>query len=344
MTGNGKKGEIRMLDIAIEAGVSRALVSAVLGGACKGKIRVGEKTASKIRAIAEKYHFQPNAIAQRLNGKASKVIGVLIDSMAPPVRFNLISCIERCAMKCGYLIQICEAHDNMENLYESYRFMKSHGMDGVICISHDYPDSPCANASELFNGCSDIVFISGPKLKGHPHVFPDIGTGIANAAALLKANGRRCVFLLVTDYSAYTMKRRIAGFLSVFPENGKNIVAIPFTDGAEAWNRGQIEKFIAERFSQEPIDGLIATNDLMALMLISSLQKHNIRIPEDVGIIGCDNEPFTVWTNPSITTIDQNNESIAENTVDLLLKSLVPDTEIPEDIFVKPKLIERNST
>lgn len=338
---NQSQPEIRMIDIAREAGVSRPVVSAVLTGAGNGRIQASRETAERIRAIAAKYHFQPNAAARMLRGKSGKLIGILIDSMAPLVHFSLVGCIEKQASLSGYHIQIAESHDDPASLFDAYLHMKRHGVDGVICISHDYPGSRW-KTEELFRDSHDVIFISGPVLPGHSHVIPDIAAGYTQAAELLKKNGCRNPVMFMQKMSAsFTMEQRLAGFRKVYPLGRIEEVDLRETDTAVL--RKEFLRVMDNLFTgDERPDGVLASNDICAQMVISELLRRGVRIPEEVEVIGCDNDPFTEWCTPSITTVDQNCMEIAGESVKLLLSNL--QSRDSRTVYIAPGLVIRNST
>lgn len=338
---NQGQPEIRMIDIAREAGVSRPVVSAVLTGAGNGRIQASRETAERIRAIAAKYHFQPNAAARMLRGKSGKLIGILIDSIAPLVHFSLVGCIEKQASQSGYHIQIAESHDDPASLFDAYLHMKRHGVDGVICISHDYPGND-RKTEELFRGCHDVIFISGPVMPGHSHVIPDIAAGYAQAAELLKKNGCRSPVMIVPNTPAtFTIRQRIVSFRKVYPQG--RIEEIDPKTADPAVLRQEVRCMTDRLLSGESrADSILASNDLYAQMVISELIRRGIRVPEDVEVIGCDNEPFTEWSTPAITTVDQNSMETARESVNLLLSNLQnPDSRT---VYIAPRLVIRNST
>jgi LacI family transcriptional regulator len=75
------------------------------------------------------------------------------------------------------------------------------------------------------------------------------------------------------------------------------------------------------------------------------LLKQGIKIPEEVGIVGFSNEPFSALVNPAITTIDQANESLAEAVVACVLERINAEGKIePKNIVVPPTLVVRASS
>src|SRR5512137_1685648 len=100
MVSTGK--QVRLVDIAAQAGVSRRTVSCVLLGTGVGKVRVNPETAERIRALAKKLNYRPNSVAQQLTGKASGIIGVLIENLTAPAHAEIVQRAEERASELGY--------------------------------------------------------------------------------------------------------------------------------------------------------------------------------------------------------------------------------------------------
>ena len=340
-----QKTRVRMIDIAREAGVSRVAVGAVLTGAGNGKIGISKEVADKIQEIARKYHYYPNPVARMLNGKSGKVIGVLMDSMVPAVSFRLLEGLEREAAKKGYTIQIAEAHNDSRRLYDSYRIMKLHCVDGVICISHHYSDEDFAETERFFSGVNDIVFVGGPVYAGHVHVSGDIEYGIRESAELLVSHNRKKVALLLHSLDCHSQIQRKNGFLSVFPDGGDRVFTLSEHELSEEEQAAAVKRFIKDVFIPGKFDGLLAVDDLTALKAIAFLQAHGIRIPQDVEIIGSDNDKFSEWLSPSLSTLDHSIGEIAQKTMEVLLQKIRNPEKVPEgQIEIRPTLIQRETT
>lgn len=340
-----KKTKVRMIDIAREAGVSRVAVGAVLTGAGNGKIGTSKEVAEKILTIAAKYNYYPNTVARALTGKSSKVIGILLDSKVPAVCFRMLEALEYEASKNGYTIQIAEAHNSSRRLYDSYRIMKSHCVDGVICISHHYTDEDVTETEKFFNGVNDIVFIGGPVYNGHTHVIMDTEYGIQKSAELLTSHNCKKIALLLHALDCHSQIQRQNGFLKVFPDGKDNIFTMGEHELSDEEQGEAVRRFIDEIFIPNKFDGLIAVDDLTALKAITLLQMRGIKIPQDVEIIGYDNDKFAQWLSPSLSTVDHSTSEIAFKAVSILLQKLKePDKVFKDLIEVKPVLIQRGTT
>ncbi|MEI3004641.1 MAG: LacI family DNA-binding transcriptional regulator [Victivallales bacterium] len=124
-------------EIANRAGVSVMAVSAVMNKTTS--TRVSERKRAVIEQIAREMGYRSNVVARTLRGGQSRMIGILIDSCAPPSALQHPRHIESEATAGGYRILISEGHDSVDNLAAAYEKFEQYGVDGVICLAYDYP-------------------------------------------------------------------------------------------------------------------------------------------------------------------------------------------------------------
>ena len=107
-----------------------------------------------------------------------------------------------------------------------------------------------------------------------------------------------------------------------------------------------MHRAITEFVLPEQLDALIAPNDLAASYLMRELMRRGLRIPDDIAVAGFDNEPFSGSLNPSLTTIDDNNEEIGKYAFDLLLEQLnekKTSVHHKHSVCVVPRIVWRES-
>ena len=95
----------------------------------------------------------------------------------------------------------------------------------------------------------------------------------------------------------------------------------------------------------QDVDGIICENDLKAVAMLGQLQRMGIRVPEDIAVVGHNNEQFSRCHYPAVSTIDELSGAQAEAAVELLLRQLgenPPDS--PQTITITPSLILRESS
>lgn len=332
-------------DIARVVGISRAAVGKVLGSN-SSNIRVGREKAELIRRTAEEMNYAPNINARALAGQSTRVIGILMDSKAPGVCFRRAAAIEHEAGKLGYRTMIGEAHDSAENLYNTYLHMRQHGVDGVICISHDYPREN-HKIDKYFANCSPMVFLGEPERPEHSNVIQESDRGIRIAVDHLLERGRKNIVLMSNRNAGYhSVKAREKGFLEALPEGGGVIVHFSWQNDNIPQMRQDIRTLIHDFLIPRKVEGVLAPNDLVALTMEGELLSAGLRIPGDIALIGFDNELFSECAPIPITTVDQNDNAIAAYAVSMLL-DIIGDKSgcnAARKISVRPELIIRQTS
>ena len=191
---------VRLIDVAQYAGVSRSAVASVLLGSAGKGVRVSEETSCRIREAARKLDYRPNAVAQTLAGKRSYIIGAIIDRYAPIPSYTKLSEMENQAAKLGYRFMVGQTHGEYE-LYKKYASdFVSHGVDGIICLSHNYPDTGSA-IFQFLSKFKNIVFVEKPMEIDNNTCFVevDIADGVRQSIEHLYHRGKKRIGILSMD-------------------------------------------------------------------------------------------------------------------------------------------------
>lgn len=332
---------LTLKQLAEAAGVSSATASLVLNGSPL----VAEKTRKRVLELAMKLNYQPNLVARSLAGGSTRLIGVLLDSCAPRILFQLLTLIEREAASHGYRIMVGETHDNVEQLHLMYQTFRQYGADGVICLSHEYPGSE-QELQRYFDGCPNIVFAGKPRLASASYLSIDRSEAIRNAVNHLHENGFRKIGLCCSDRDYDSELAKIAVFCSALSALGdgepETRVCRISTQPAEEVARCVYEEFIRPG----KLDALLAGNDSEAAFLCKLLTREGIRVPDEFGIIGFDNEQFCAFTTPEISSIDDELPLQARYMIRMLLEILNDRDEIHIDrtVTVRSRLVIRGSS
>lgn len=336
---------VRLIDIANILGVSKVAVGAALNPERKSTVGVSDALREKVQNLAREMNYVPNPLARTLAGHSAKLIGLLIDTGAPPVVRRLLAEIEHQAADLGYGSLTGETHDNVENMMAIHQTLARHWVDGIVCMSHGIVRET-DKLSRYFAGKDDVVFVAEPIMPGHRQVLLNIESGIAEAVRLLLAQGCRDVALVVPPGEEDSIRRRIDGFLSVLPEKANRVFSVPFGVDNPEGLRASMREHVRRGFLPRSVDGLVVSNDISALALISELTAHGIRIPDDVAVVGFDNEPFSSCLALPLATIDQNIPEQARVALELLMDVILNKPESrppPRTVYIKPKLIVRES-
>jgi len=327
--------------------VSKMTVARVLHGSGGGKVRVSAKTAQRVEAIARELNYQANAVAQILAGGKSNTLGVIVDSHAPLTVFRTLRHIERAAASRGYRIMIGETHDDPLGLVQSYRDLKRHGVDGVICLSHDYPGCSDEHYRQL-DGESGLVYLDKPPLGSAAYVVVGRDTGVRLAVEYLLEKGRKRIGMQLLDVHTLSSLQRLEGYRQAIRDYAPKLDEMVDYVGRpkDAIQLKQVTIEIVKRFViAKKLDAILAINDLWAGYLMAAMRAAGLRVPEDVAVIGYDNEEMSDCLLPRLTSIDQNSEAQAVALVEQCLAQ-IHDVAIDTTSWeggILPRLVIRDS-
>ncbi len=340
---------VRLRDIAEKLGISESLVSKVLSGKL-GNTAVTEEKAELIRRTASEMGYTPNLNARSLAGKPSRIIGILIDSDAPPVIFRVLAAIERIASAQGYRCMIGEAHNSLGNLRENVDIFMQYGVDGIISLAHEYPGKKTEFLRLFSDYLNRMVFVAEPPYRAAAYVNIDLASPVREAVRHLYERGARRIAFIRGKRNWASLRQRqegyVAGMKKLGFREGELLIHTYSEEILEVDSPWELfERQIVRYVLENKVDGVVGLNDFLAHRLVFVLAERGVRCPEDVRIVGTDNEPFTRYMIPPLTTIDSKTQEQAEAVLELLLEQLsAPGKAVPRSRIIIPELVLRKST
>lgn len=340
-------GKVTLSEIAARAGVSVATAAKVISGN-RGNIRVGSEKKELILKIASELNYRPNYNAQRLAGRASRVIGILIEKDAPETHFWMLGEIEREAALHGYRCMIGEFKKDVRLQREQYDILMQHGVDGVICMPSDYLENTPEFCRAFSEALRNTVFVDNPGLPGSAFIHVDRKSAIMNTVRHLYGQGARRIAQVRGNVPYRTSIERRDGYLQAMEELGFSrgetflIEIEPHFTGREIFaDAGMI---VGEHIIPKKIDAVMMSNDLYAAAMLNRLSAAGLRVPEDILVVGYNNNEYTNCTLPPLTSVDDRVQAQAKAVVALLLKKLADGAVQGETEQIIPDLIIREST
>ena len=339
---------VRLIDVAERANVSRSSVAQVLLATGGKNVHVGKETSIRIRKAAKELNYRPNMAARQLKGMRSHVIGVIIDSYAPKISFDRLSEMERQAAQSGYRFMVGQSHGEIDRLEGYAQDFASRGIDGLICISHEYPRQT-KRVENIFSVFDNVVFIGKPQIRNEDLSFitVDVADGIYQGCDYLIKQSRENIGLLLWSSGSSTMKERLSGYRRALRLNDLNINEdlVRYIGTSETCSLDDIKSPVQDLTQNGHADAIVAVNDKVALMTIRSLENMGLRVPEDVAVLGFDNIELAELCRPALTTIDQQSKELSQTAVKMLVNLIEgKKTSVKErQKIIKPKLIVRQS-
>lgn len=304
---------------------------------------VSPETKRLVKETAQKMNYQPNYLARNLKIKKSNSIGVLVPEIKHHFFSAAISGIEEVASQAGYVILVAQSNEQMEREIQNINaFMSSHVAGLLVSISQT------TNSSDHFKRFMekggrlvffDRVCVDLPASK----VLVDDYQGAFKATEFLIKKGYKKIAHLAGSKSLNISKDRYKGYLDAlnknnFPQNPDYVFWGGFheQDGREG-----MQKLLSLK---DPPDAIFAVNDPVAIGAYDIIKQNNLRIPDDIGIIGFSDNPISTFVSPPLTTIHQPAFEMGKVACSLLLELINnPERKEIHKEILHTNLIERGS-
>ena len=330
-----------MKDIAKLSNVSVATVSRVINK----NGRFSEETKDKVLKVIKETGYQPNFSAKSLRMNRSLSIGILVPDITNYFFADVVQKIEEILFQEGYSTIICNTNRNNDKELVYLNTLRSKNVDGLIVISgaEEFDFSTPSNATKVIPYIcidrapkkeEDTIFISSDHYEG----------AFLATEKLIESGSTLPIFIKHSDRTSTSQIERFKGFKDALNkynigfEQEKNILSVNLTDTAD-------EMKLINFFNKHPqIDGCFSVNDNLAIRVIDTLKQMNLAVPKDVKVIGFDGVPHGANMSPSLSTIEQNTDDIANIAVLNLLKLIKNPKNTGEIIRVPVSLIQREST
>lgn len=332
--------KVTITDIARMANVSKATVSRVINNKPEG---VGKATRDKILRIIEESGFQPSMIARGLATNKTKAIGLIITDIANSFFPLLVRGVEDYANKYGYSLFLCNSDNSPEKEMEYIKAFIGKSVDGVI-LSSSMNDTGF-HYSILKNKNIPLVLIDR-CVDGYEYdagVFLDNVKGAYIAVNHLIDNGHENIAFISGYKTAVITQKRFYGYKMALEKRNLRVRKDLITEGDYQVESGY--KRTLELLDQgKKFTAIFACNDLMAIGAIKALRSRNIRIPDQVEIIGFDNIDFSILIEPQLSTIGQPAYKMGYKGAQQLLMLIEGEKISKKDIILRPELILRETT
>src|ERR1700678_257071 len=286
-----------MKDVAERAGVSRPTVSLVLNGRDS---RIAEATRRRVEQAARDLNFRPSVAAQQLRTSRSQLVGLIGDEIATgPFAGGLIAGAQAAARERGHALVVMNTGREGDLSVDLAALEDRHADALIFATVMTRP----VQLSERLTGRDVILLNCFDENHQLPAVLPDDRAGGAAAAGLAAAAGHRRVALLGGERGTWPATCRLAGYRDALAEWGIPVDRALIRDGNWHADSGyeQARKVLALR---QPATALVCGNDRMALGAYDAIKELGLRIPQDVSVIGYDDQQEIVaYMRPPLTTM-----------------------------------------
>ncbi|WP_231916052.1 LacI family DNA-binding transcriptional regulator [Microbacterium karelineae] len=302
-------------DVAKRAGVSVTTVSHVLNET--PHTRVKDETVDRVRAAAKELGYRPNRLAQGLRTHASGMIGLVAEEIAAtPHAGRILLGAQKRADADGLALAIINSDLQVEPFIppRSVHAFLDRQVDGIVyaTVYHDEVVAP-----PIMRGVPAVLIGARDRDGSIPSVLPDERTGAADVVRMLIEHGHRRIAFVGSSDDIPATRGRVSGYRDAMAaaEMADEARVVDDTSDAAGGYRAAVELLD----SQDSPTALFCYDDRMAMGAYRAAAERGLRIPDDVSIVGFDDQaPLPTSMYPALTTVALPHYEMGEWAVETL--------------------------
>lgn len=325
-------------DVCKLAGVSKATVSRVMNG--KGPVK--EETKKLIFDAMETLNYKPSLVAQALATNSSNSIGLIVSFFDGYYFGILLKEATRIAEESGKQLIVTDGHNQLETEIEAINSLVARKCDAILIYSRTMTADDYCEIQKKLPIPLVVINRTLPDGLGHAVAFDQYDASQMAIEHLVELDHKK-IAMITLNMGSSTGQIRLKGAKETLEKHG-----ITYDDNLTIIKNGKLEdgyqacKELLKRSSD--ITAIFCFNDHLALGAIKALKEMNIRVPEDISIVGIDNDEISAFLSPALTTINVPIQEITQLAMNKALQ-LISDKEVkPTTEILKGNLIFRDSS
>ncbi|WP_226582709.1 LacI family DNA-binding transcriptional regulator [Halobacillus litoralis] len=333
--------DLTIRDIAKMAGVSPATVSKIINN-YEG---ISERTRQKVYKVIEDTKYQPTFSAKSLATKKSNLIGLIyagkinVDFKHP--FFNeVVNSFKKAVGSLGYDLLLFSNEQFYQGESKYLERCKHFHVDGCLVIAGDEIEEAVHEiAKSNIPSVGIDLKLEGPRSS---YIMTDNAKIGSKVVEYLYLNQVRNIAYIGGKQDSLIASIRNIGFIDAMNQFGLPIHKdwIHYGDFFEDSGYEAMKEILSgDKLPQ----AVFAASDMMALGALKAIKEHNLSVPEDIQLIGCDDIEACRYSNPPLTTVKQDKQKLGKLAA-YMLEDLIKDDLNICDVKVDPELVPRGST
>ena len=333
---------ITIKQIAKALSVSISTVSKALNDSYE----ISDETKKKIQEYAKLHKYKPNTLALSLQNKKTKTVGIIIPNILNYYFARVLRGIEKATTERGYNIVTCITNESYKKEVDTMEMLSNGTIDGFIaCISLE----TLRNKNfEHFNNILDegtpiVLYDRVHKDVNCDKVVTDNIKSAYKATRFLMRSECKNIAIVSTSEGLNINKFRVEGYLKALTKYGvvpneKLII--------RQENETGLKDRINHMLDNNEVDGIFTIDEVSGALTTQVLNKRNLRIPEDISIIGFTNGILSRYSTPPLTSVNRFAHTTGETAANRLIDKIEEKIKF-EDIkteIIRTELVERDST
>ncbi|MCY9657554.1 LacI family DNA-binding transcriptional regulator [Paenibacillus chondroitinus] len=328
----------KIKDVAQKAGVSVTTVSRVLNG----EKYVKDDLKAKVKRAIDELGYAPSHIARSLVRKKTNLIGVIVPDLTSSFYSTILSSIEETASLNDYNLLVCNIIEDTDKELKYLNVFHEMRVDGII-IMHEKLSDEIRNFIHKLD--IPIIFSSvRPVDHKFISVIIDDYEAAYDATKYLTELGHERIAFIGGDMRDVTSgQNRYVGYRNALKDQRVRIINDYIRFGDYKTQSGY--DMMKELLACEPRPtALFAVSDDMAVGAMNCIHDHQLKVPDDISIIGFDGSQLTELVRPRLSSMEQPIQEMGKITVNTMIDIISNPSSSPrEDLILKHKLVVRDS-
>jgi len=324
-------------DVAKRAGVSTATVSYVIN---KSRF-VSEKLTARVQDAIAALSFTPSKVAQSLRRGSSSILGLVTDDITNRFAAEFTKGLQSIASREQYSVIISDLQEDPANEARSIGMLLDQKVEGIIYAGYGAAER---QLQELFAGGLPVVVVDKPLASARlPSVVIDNRAAIVKSLDYLRKIGRTDIVFVNGLRINRNGILRAEAFREFMVRR-----SLPFAEDSILWGDYTLQhgyqatrRLLAEK---RGFNALLCGDDIVAFGAMAALKARGIRIPEQVAVVGFDNDPMAPVFDPSLTTIHYPMYEMGRACFELFRRVVGRKRRTAEIVSLDTRLIVRRST
>ena len=332
-----QKAKVTIHEVARSAGVSVATVSRVFNSSDL----VAKQTGEKIRSVARRLNYIPNASARSLSMKRTETIGMLLPDMHGEFFSEIIRGADAIAHKERYHLLLSASHSNKEELETAIRMMSGR-VDGFILMS---PHLDSETLVTRYLRSIPAVILSSSEARGtHDSIRIDNVGGAQQVMRHLISLGHRRIAIVKGDPGNEDGHERLEGYLAELRANSIDMKEEIIVCGDFTERSGYAAGRTLLDLKNRPT-AVFASNDEMAIGVLRCFREAGIEVPREIAVAGFDDIQISSLIHPSLTSVHVDISDLGSLAAERLIEILADRTKRKtiKSIVLPSRLVIRDS-
>ncbi|TGV04735.1 LacI family DNA-binding transcriptional regulator [Flavivirga rizhaonensis] len=333
--------KVTIYDLAKELNISPATVSRGLNN----HPAISDITKKRIAAIANKLDYRSNKFAANLSNQKTYSLGVIVPRLDSYFMSTVLAGIEEVSNKAGYSIIISQSLESMDKEILNAKTLFNSGVDGLL-VSLARDTQNYKHFTPYIKANIPLIFLDRVhNLTNCPTIVIDNVQAGYEATDHLAKQGCKNILIITGSLKRNVYADRLLGYKKALENNNLNFEEVNvFETTMESQNAKDVVDYIIKM--NKPIDGLFVLSDSFAAYCIQELKRKNYLIPENIKVVGFNNDPISKLITPSLSTIEYPGYNMGLLAGESVINQIKGNIQLREthSISLRHKLIIRESS